>query len=72
MTHGTGYTYGWAAAFGGIGIHAETDHSTATSQCDYWGNATRNDQLSNHNDGLHWVWGRNKKPSDNPKIFYNY
>jgi len=70
---GKGYTYGWAASFGNVGIHAETDHSSDTDQCDYWKAGTRKfDAISGKKDGNHWVWGSNAKPRDNPKIFANY
>ncbi|HET9896675.1 MAG TPA: fibronectin type III domain-containing protein [Streptosporangiaceae bacterium] len=72
---GQGYNYSWAATVGGIGIEAETDHSSDTWQQVNFGCATRKDKLKGgRTDGTHWLWGSNA-PAGNPshpKIFYNY
>jgi hypothetical protein len=72
VSHGQGYTYGWAASFGGIGIQADTDHSADTQQCDYWGKAHRFNKILDKTSGEHIAWGSNKPAGKEPKIFYNY
>ncbi len=71
---GAGYTYTWAATIFGIGIQAETTHSSDTWQEGDWGTACRHDALTGRNDCIHWAWGSNA-PADiahTPKIFYSY
>ena len=77
---GTGYTYTWAATIFGIGIQAETDHSSDTWQEDDWNGGCRSnsngngDKITQRNDCLHWAWGSDApaKVPYTPKIFYNY
>lgn len=73
--NGQGYDYSWAVTIGGIGIQAETDHSSDTFQQISFGCATRTDLLRHGvTDGVHWLWGSNE-PAGNPyhpKIFYDY
>jgi hypothetical protein len=73
---GDGYTYTWAATIYGIGLQAETDHSTDTWQEIDFGNAGARtpDGISGHNDRLHWLWGNNAKANvlNTPSVFYNY
>ena len=72
VSKGKGVDYGFAAGFGNVTIKEETNHSSNTEQCDYWGTATRNDSLSGKKDGVHYAWGSNKKAGNNPHVFYNY
>jgi hypothetical protein len=75
VKHGRGYTYSWAADIWGVGIQAETDHSTDTWQEDDWGSSCRSpDRITGKNDCWHWAWGSNETASvaHTPKIFYNY
>ncbi len=70
---GRGQTYGIAATIGGVGIQAETDHSSDTQQCDYWGGGKRTDPIT-HKKNSHWhyAWGSNEPAGNSPKIFYNW
>lgn len=71
---GSGYTFTFAATIFGIGIQAETDHSSDTWQQDNWYEGCRNDALTGRHDCLHWAWGSNQPAdaADTPKLFYNY
>jgi hypothetical protein len=72
VSHGKGLDYGAAATIGNVTIREETDHSSATDQCDYWGHKKRHDVLTDETDGIHYAWGSNKKAANSPQVFYNY
>jgi hypothetical protein len=70
-TTGHAVTYGAAAGVGGIGIKAETTHSTTVQQCIHAGSAVRDDALTGKHDGWHIIWGTNHILTHNPKTFYS-
>jgi|HubBroStandDraft_1064217.scaffolds.fasta_scaffold18491_3 hypothetical protein len=55
----------------GAGVLEDT-HSADTEQCDNWGGAIRQDNISGKKDGFHYAWGSNKPVSNSPAVFYNY
>jgi hypothetical protein len=63
LDSGQGNTYGGAADVFGVGIQAETTHSSDVAQAYTAGNS---------HFRFHWVWGSNGNLSDNPKIEYSY
>jgi hypothetical protein len=63
LDSGRGYTYGGAADVFGVGIQAETTHSSDVAQAYAAGNS---------NFRKHHVWGSNGNLKDLPKIEYSY
>lgn len=76
LDHGHGQTYGIAASIGGIGIQADTAHTTLTEQdvdTRPFKPADREDTVTGKRDGLHWVWGSDGKLfKSDPGTFFSY
>jgi len=73
LDSGKGVTYGAAADVFGVGVQAETDHSTEVDTEIDWGQSSRVDGCNHrHHDGRHYIWGSNANPVDFPKTFYSY
>jgi Fibronectin type III domain len=75
LTNGQGVTYGVAATVGGVGIQAETSHSSAVDQSvdtRGWTCQERYDDYKQVHDSKHWVWGYDKALIDFPKTFPMY
>ena len=63
LSRGTGITYGLSASVFGIGIKAETNHSTTVAQIYKAGSSHQR---------THWVWGSDGNLSQNPQVEYSY
>jgi hypothetical protein len=63
LDQGSGITYGVAGDVFGVGIQAETSHSSDTAQSYTAGSS---------NARTHWVWGSNASLGHNPQVEYSY
>jgi hypothetical protein len=83
LTRDSGITYGAAASVEGVGVTAETQHSSVTTQC--WGanvsngmpDVRRKDWIRHGvNTDWHYSWGRNRDFSftggPEPTVVYTY
>ncbi len=63
LTKGSGVTYGVSASVFGVGIKAETNHSTMVAQAYRAGTSHQRH---------HFVWGNDGNLSQNPQVEYSY